>query len=112
MENLDKLTNAGLSLFDLNVEYLEKTNWSQGPLGARTSWPAALQCFVQLISTLPQPAAIFWGDALTNVHNIGWTKASEDSGTIQGADAAKCFSGEALGSLWSSARGRTVKVGG
>ncbi|KAI9687088.1 MAG: hypothetical protein M1822_002498 [Bathelium mastoideum] len=111
MENLDKLTNAGCPLFDLNHEYLEQTDWSKRAVGPRDSWPVALRCYVQLISALPQPAAIFWGDTLANVHNLAWRKASADD-TIQGVDAADCFSGEALGSLWSSVRGRTVKVAG
>ncbi|KAF2235026.1 putative histidine kinase HHK12p [Viridothelium virens] len=112
MENLDKLTNAGVSIYDLNNEYLEKTDWSKSPLDARSTWPVALRCYVQLISTLPQPAAIFWGESLTTIQNIAWTKATGENDESQGADAADCLSGEALGSLWSSVRGRTVKVAG
>ncbi|KAI9684324.1 MAG: hypothetical protein M1820_010895 [Bogoriella megaspora] len=109
MENLDRLTNTGLPLYDLNSEYIDRTNWEDTPLGSREGWPASLESYVRLITTFPHPAAVFWGESLSKIHNLAWVKASqEDDG--QGKDAAECFDGEGLGSLWTAVRGRTVKV--
>ncbi|KAF2181684.1 putative histidine kinase HHK12p [Zopfia rhizophila CBS 207.26] len=110
MENLDKLTAAGLPVFDLNTENLERTDWTQTPLGPRDSWPLSLQCLVSsCLLPIPHCAAIFWGSDLAIIHNLAWGKAT---GYLdrQGAKARDIYSGEALSLLKSAVNGRTVKV--
>ncbi|KAF2795312.1 putative histidine kinase HHK12p [Melanomma pulvis-pyrius CBS 109.77] len=110
METLYKLTAAGLPLFDINTEYLDRTDWSQTLLGPRDSWPVSLTCLVNsCLLPIPHPAAIFWGDDLAIVHNVAWDKATKSMGA-QGARAVDNYPEEALISLHSSMRGRTVKV--
>ncbi|KAH7087792.1 hypothetical protein FB567DRAFT_442916 [Paraphoma chrysanthemicola] len=110
MENLDKLTAAGVSVYDCNVENLERKNWSQSPLGARDQWPASLKCLVHsCILPLPHCAAIFWGEDLTIVHNLAWGKARSDLDGL-GATAHESYGEEALDALTKVLRGRTVKV--
>ncbi|OCL02426.1 two component histidine kinase 1 [Glonium stellatum] len=111
MENLDKLTAAGCSLFDLNTEYLDRTDWPQTNIGARETWPQPLSCFVNLIITFPHPACVFWGNELVIIHNLAWGKACGDHDG-QGANVQDRFSGEALGAIHTSIRGHTVKVAG
>ncbi|KAF2715069.1 hypothetical protein K504DRAFT_469383 [Pleomassaria siparia CBS 279.74] len=111
METLYKLTAAGLPLFDLNVEYLDRTDWSQTPMGARDSWPPSLACLINTcILPIPHPTAIFWGKDLAVAHNLAWGKAT---GKLdgQGARAVDSYSDDAVISLQSSLRGRTAKVG-
>ncbi|KAF2474121.1 two component histidine kinase 1 [Lindgomyces ingoldianus] len=110
MENLDKLTAAGLPIFDLNLEYLERTDWSQTPLGPRDSWPLALRSLVfSCILPIPHCTAIFWGNDLAIIHNLAWGKVTRNFGG-QGARAHDSYSGEALSALNAAVRGRTVKV--
>ncbi|KAF2490623.1 hypothetical protein BU16DRAFT_566632 [Lophium mytilinum] len=109
MENLDRLTVAGCSLYDLNSEYLDQTDWSQTPLGLREDWSQTLTCYVNLITTFPHPACVFWGDNLALVHNLAWGKATGNLDG-QGIRAHDGFEGEALGCIKTSVRGHTVKV--
>jgi hypothetical protein len=80
-------------------------------MGARDSWPSAL---VVLVNTclLPMPhcAAIFWEQDLTVIHNLAWEKAR---GGLDGqaTSARDSYGHEALGTLRTVTRGRTVKVG-
>ncbi|KAF2868319.1 hypothetical protein BDV95DRAFT_621371 [Massariosphaeria phaeospora] len=111
MENLDKLTASGLPIFDLNAENLDRSDWSQTPLGPRDSWPASLACLVNsCILPMPHCAAIFWGKDLVIIHNLAWGKAQGDIDG-QGVRACDKYAGEALASLKAVVRGRTVKVG-
>ncbi|OCK85509.1 two component histidine kinase 1 [Lepidopterella palustris CBS 459.81] len=109
MENIDRLAAAGYSIFDLNAEYLKRTDWSRSHLGAQEKWPESLNCFVNLIATFPHPSCIFWGKDLAVVHNLAWGTATRYHDG-QGGRANDCFSGEALSSIQTSIRGRTVKV--
>ncbi|KAF2652355.1 two component histidine kinase 1 [Lophiostoma macrostomum CBS 122681] len=110
MEDLDKLTATGLPVFDLNTENLERKDWSKTCLGPRESWPFALHCLVNsCLLPIPHCVAIFWGNDLAIVHNLAWGKATGDLDG-QGTEAVDCYSGEALSSLKTAARGRTVKV--
>ncbi|KAF2253673.1 putative histidine kinase HHK12p [Trematosphaeria pertusa] len=110
MENLDKLTAAGLPIFDLDQESLERKDWSESPLGPRDSWPTALTVLVNsCILPIPHCAAIFWGADLSIVHNLAWGKARGDLDGL-GASADDSYSHEALGALRGALRGRTVKV--
>ncbi|KAF2128604.1 two component histidine kinase 1 [Dothidotthia symphoricarpi CBS 119687] len=110
MENLEKLTSAGLPAFDMNSEDVDSTDWSQTPLGPRESWPLALKCLVNsCVLPMPHCAAIFWGKDLSIIHNLAWGKARGDVDT-QGAAAHDSYSHEALSSLRNVVRGRTVKV--
>ncbi|OAL51252.1 two component histidine kinase 1 [Pyrenochaeta sp. DS3sAY3a] len=110
MENLDKLTAAGLAVFDMNQEHLEHKDWSKTALGPREAWSTALKCLVNS-SILPMPhcAAIFWGDRLTVIHNLAWGRARGDLDG-QGSSANESYSDEALSTLRAVLRGRTVKV--
>jgi hypothetical protein len=112
MEDLDKLTATGLPVFDLNAENLDRKDWSTTCLGARESWPFALHCLVNsCLLPIPHCVAIFWGNDLSIIHNLAWGKATGDLDG-QGAPAVDCYSGEALSSLKTAARGRTVKHAG
>ncbi|KAF2257780.1 putative histidine kinase HHK12p [Lojkania enalia] len=111
MENLDKLTATGLPVWDLNSENLDRSDWSKTALGPRESWPATLKCLVSsCILPLPHCAAIFWGSELAIIHNLAWGKAQGNLDG-QGARAHDVYEGEALTSLKTAVRGRTVKVG-
>jgi hypothetical protein len=59
---------------------------------------------------MPHCAAIFWGERLTIVHNLAWSKARGDLDG-QGSSGSDSYSGEALSTLAKVLRGRTVKVG-
>ncbi|KAL6708235.1 hypothetical protein ACN47E_003419 [Coniothyrium glycines] len=110
MENLDKLTAAGLPVFDLNSEALSKKDWSETPLGPRKKWPLSLKCLVNsCVLPMPHCTAIFWGAEQTVIHNLAWEKAR---GGLDGqAESARSSYGEeALGTLRTVLRGRTVKV--
>ncbi|KAJ4366943.1 hypothetical protein N0V83_007473 [Neocucurbitaria cava] len=111
MENLDKLTAAGLPVFDMNQEHLDQKDWSETSLGPRKSWPSALQCLVNsCILPMPHCAAIFWGNDLSIIHNLAWGRACGNLDG-QGAAAQAGYSSEALSTLRAVLRGRTVKVG-
>ncbi|KAI8940731.1 hypothetical protein NX059_001996 [Plenodomus lindquistii] len=111
MENLDRLSATGLPVFDLNQENLDSSDWSQSPIGPRESWPTTLACLVNTcVLPMPHCAAIFWGDDLTVVHNLAWGKARGDLDG-QGTRAHDSYAHEALGTLRTVLRGRTVKVG-
>ncbi|KAF2637866.1 hypothetical protein P280DRAFT_552005 [Massarina eburnea CBS 473.64] len=110
MENLDKLTRTGISIFDLNSEHLAAKNFAETPLGPREQWPAALKCLVNsCVLPIPHAAALFWGSDLAIVHNLAWGKASGNLDG-QGSRAYDSYSDSALSSLKTSIRGRTVKV--
>ncbi|KAF2012779.1 two component histidine kinase 1 [Aaosphaeria arxii CBS 175.79] len=110
MENLDKLTAAGLPVYDLNAENIDRKDWSQTPLGPRSEWPASLQCLVSsFLLPIPHCAAIFWGDGLSIIHNLAWGKATGDLDG-QGRRADDSYPNEVLTALHSAVRGRTVKV--
>lgn len=110
MENLDKLTAAGLPVFDLNQEHLNIKDWSKTPLGDRESWPPALKCIVNTcILPMPHCAAIFWGKDLTVIHNLAWGKARGELDG-QATSANDTYGNQALGTLRAVLRGRTVKV--
>lgn len=59
---------------------------------------------------MPHCAAIFWGTDLTVIHNLAWEKAR---GGLDGqaTRARESYNHEALGTLQTVLRGRTVKVG-
>ncbi|KAL5382727.1 hypothetical protein DPSP01_006286 [Paraphaeosphaeria sporulosa] len=110
MENLDKLTAAGLPVYDLNLENLDRNDWTASSLGTRDSWPAALKVLTNsCILPIPHCAAIFWGDDLSIVHNLAWGKARGDLDGL-GTRAGDSYAEEALSSLRAAVRGRTCKV--
>ncbi|KAF2026636.1 putative histidine kinase HHK12p [Setomelanomma holmii] len=110
MENLDKLTAAGLPVYDCNVENLDRKDWSQSAIGPQDKWPSSLKCLVSsCILPMTHCAAIFWGEDLTIVHNLAWARARADLDGL-GTVAHKSYSEEALGALAKVLRGRTVKV--
>ncbi|CAI6333788.1 unnamed protein product [Periconia digitata] len=110
MENLDRLTTAGVGVFDLNSEYLSRKNWAESPFGARHAWPAVLNTLVNsCLLPIPHPAAIFWGSDLAIAHNLAWGKARGDMDG-QGTSAHDSYSEEALSALSVAMRGRTIKV--
>ncbi|KAF2199275.1 two component histidine kinase 1 [Delitschia confertaspora ATCC 74209] len=111
MDPLDKLTATGLPIFDLNSEFLDRTDWAQTELGTRDTWPQTLTSLVNLITSFPHAAAIWWGKDLCAVYNLGWAKVTGRL-DVQGSRARDTYSGEALGAIESCLRGRTVKVGG
>ncbi|KAL7771829.1 hypothetical protein CFE70_001779 [Pyrenophora teres f. teres 0-1] len=111
MENLDKLSATGLPIFDLNEENLNRSDWAKTSIGTRDSWPTALTCLVNTcVLPMPHCAAIFWGTDLIVIHNLAWEKAR---GGLDGqaTNARNSYSHEALGTLKTVLRGRTVKVG-
>ncbi|KAH6866645.1 two component histidine kinase 1 [Alternaria rosae] len=110
MENLDKLSATGLPVFDLNAENLWRKDWTQTAIGARESWPVALTCLVNTcVLPMPHCSAIFWGQDLVVIHNLAWEKAR---GGLDGQAtlARDSYGHEALGTLRTVLRGRTVKV--
>ncbi|EDU40549.1 Two component histidine kinase 1 [Pyrenophora tritici-repentis] len=110
MENLDKLSATGLPIFDLNEENLNRKDWAKTAIGTRDSWPTALTCLVNTcVLPMPHCAAIFWGKDLTVIHNLAWEKAR---GGLDGqaTNARDSYDHEALGTLKTVLRGRTVKV--
>lgn len=111
MENLTKMGRAGMSYFDLNMEFLEGTKWKETPLGDRKHWCQPLIAFVNLLAVLPHPAAIFWEKDLAVVHNLAWAEALKTE-KKQGTVAKDSYDGEPMDCLRSAMRGRTVKAGG
>ncbi|KAF1953152.1 two component histidine kinase 1 [Byssothecium circinans] len=110
MENLDKLTKTGISIYDLNSENVSAKDFAETPLGPREKWPVALRCLVHsCVLPIPHAAAIFWGSELVIVHNLAWGKASGNLDG-QGCKAYGSYSDAALSSLKTAIRGRTVKV--
>ncbi|KAL5422769.1 hypothetical protein PMIN04_004436 [Paraphaeosphaeria minitans] len=110
MENLDKLTAAGLPVYDLNLEHLDRKDWTRSPLGRRDTWPTALKALTNsCILPIPHCAAIFWGHDLSIVHNLAWGKARGNLDGL-GTRAFDSYAEEALSSLRSAVRGRTCKV--
>jgi hypothetical protein len=80
-------------------------------IGARESWPVALTCLVNTcVLPMPHCAAIFWGKDMIVIHNLAWEKAR---GGLDGqaTRARDSYNHEALGTLRTVLRGRTVKVG-
>ncbi|KAH7116981.1 putative histidine kinase HHK12p [Dendryphion nanum] len=109
MENLDKLTAAGLPVYDLNVENVDRTDWSSTTLGPRDKWPLTLQILINsVILPIPHCAAIFYGPEFCTIHNLAWEKAMGK--TSQGAHAETIYGQEAYYALRAAVRGRTVKV--
>lgn len=110
MEDLDRLTRAGLSYFDSNTEVIDGWNWTKTSVGDKALWPQHLQAYVNFIATLPHPAAVFWGGSLCMIHNITWATCLPEV-KLQGKDAKDCFEGEGLAALEASLSGHTVQVG-
>jgi len=109
MENLDKLSATGLPVFDLNAENLRRKDWTKTTIGSRESWPVALTCLVHTcVLPMPHCSAIFWGQDLIVIHNLAWEKAR---GGLDGQAtlARDSYGHEALGTLRTVLRGRTVK---
>ena len=80
-------------------------------MGARDAWPTALVVLVNTcVLPMPHCAAIFWGPDLVVIHNLAWEKAR---GGLDGQStcARESYGHEALGTLRTVLRGRTVKVG-
>lgn len=109
--DFEQLANAGLSVFDLNSEYLAQEDWSKTPLGPSQEWPQSLTSYVNLIKALPHPAAVFWGSHLSLVHNFAWGAATRYHDG-QGRPAAEFYRGEARSALQSAVTGRTVRIAG
>ncbi|EMD91903.1 hypothetical protein COCC4DRAFT_174771 [Bipolaris maydis ATCC 48331] len=110
MENLDKLSATGLPVFDLNEENLSRRDWSKSSIGSRESWPTSLKCLVNTcVLPMPHCSAIFWGKDLTVIHNLAWETAR---GGLDGqaSNAHDTYEHEALATLKTVLRGRTVKV--
>jgi hypothetical protein len=59
---------------------------------------------------MPHCAAIFWGKDMIVIHNLAWDKA-RDGLDGQATSARDSYGHEALGTLRTVLRGRTVKVG-
>lgn len=59
---------------------------------------------------MPHCSAIFWGKDLTVIHNLAWEKGR---GKLDGqaSFARETYRHEALGTLRTVLRGRSVKVG-
>jgi hypothetical protein len=111
MENLDKLTAAGVGVFDLNSEFLSRKDWSESCFGPRHGWSTTLTTLVNsCLLPIPHPAAIFWGSDLGIIYNMAWDNAREDKDG-QGTRAHDTYSEEALSALAVATRGRTIKVG-
>ncbi|POS73398.1 hypothetical protein DHEL01_v208212 [Diaporthe helianthi] len=109
--DIEQLSNAGLSVFDLNSEYLGRKDWSDTPLGPPADWPQSLTSYVSLIKALPHPAAVFWGAELSILHNFAWGQATKYHDG-QGRPAVEKYRGEARSSLQSAVTGRTVRIAG
>ncbi|KAK2610015.1 hypothetical protein N8I77_003475 [Diaporthe amygdali] len=109
--DFEQLANAGLSVFDLNSEYLASQDWSKTALGHAPSWPQTLSSYVGLVKAFPHPAAVFWGSHLSLIHNFAWGVATNRH-DAQGAHAVDLFRGEARGALQSAVTGRTVRISG
>jgi hypothetical protein len=110
MDRLNKLTRAGLSFFDGNQEYFDSVKWEETPLGARKSWGQPTISFVSLLATLPHPAAVFWGEELSQVGNLSWGHASETYND-QGKSGEELYPGEGNDLLQKCHSGRTVTAG-
>ncbi|KAL1853565.1 hypothetical protein Daus18300_011769 [Diaporthe australafricana] len=109
--DFEQLANAGLSVFDLNSEYLAQTDWSETPLAQPPQWPQSLSSYISLIKAFPHPAAVFWGPKLSLIHNFAWGAAS-NSHDGQGSPSIDHYRGEARAALQSAVTGRTVRIGG
>lgn len=112
MENLDKLSATGLPIFDLNKENLFRKDWSKSSIGPRESWPTSLKCLVNTcVLPMPHCSAVFWGKDLTVIHNLAWETAR---GGLDGqaSNAHDSYEHEALATLKTVLRGRTVKLPG
>ncbi|KAI3396509.1 hypothetical protein diail_12129 [Diaporthe ilicicola] len=109
--DFEQLANAGLSVFDLNTEYLAQKDWPKTPLGDPSEWPQSLSSYINLIKAFPHPAAVFWGSQLSLVHNFAWG-ATSNYHDGQGGPAAYYLRGEARSALQSAVTGRTVRIAG
>ncbi|KKY37852.1 putative two component histidine kinase 1 [Diaporthe ampelina] len=107
--DFEQLANAGLSVFDLNSEYLSRKDWSKTPLGPSLEWQQSLTSYINLIKALPHPAAVFWGSQLSLVHNFAWGAATNYHDG-QGHPAIDYYRGEARSALQSAVTGRTVRI--
>lgn len=102
--------SAGSSYFSSNSKGINAIDWSNTSLGERSKWPPTLTAHVNFVCTLPHAAAVLWGSSLHVVHNLAWAAAMHGE-DVQGKPAEDCFPSRGLGSLQSTMKGQTVKVG-
>ncbi|KAF9975074.1 hypothetical protein BGZ73_001397 [Actinomortierella ambigua] len=53
-------------------DLVAQKDWSQTPLGPRSSWPAELQMMILLIMRSESPLAIYWGEECILLYNDVW----------------------------------------
>jgi len=71
-------------------------------------WPSLLRSFTQFTSTLSHPAAIYWGQDLTLVHNDAWRQAAGDDAGL-GKSHVDELSKETVSILRAATVGRTAR---
>jgi nitrogen fixation/metabolism regulation signal transduction histidine kinase len=79
---------------------------NDSPLGPLDKWEPDLRTFSCFITTLPHPAALFWGDELVLVHNEAW-KTAADGAAVQGKAQKEVLKEDALSLLRTAMMGRT-----
>ncbi|QDS67716.1 hypothetical protein FKW77_005712 [Venturia effusa] len=80
--------------------------WEKSSLGNPKDWPASLRSFSVFINSLPNPAAIFWGNDLVLIYNDAWENISPVP-LQQGKAQNKSLSDQALGAIRTAMHGRT-----
>jgi hypothetical protein len=75
-------------------------------VGHPRDWPPTLRSFSVFINSLPNPAAIFWGNELVLIYNDAWENISGVP-LQQGKAQDKDLSEEALSALRTAMHGRT-----
>ncbi|KAK3065186.1 hypothetical protein LTS18_006736 [Coniosporium uncinatum] len=82
--------------------------WKESPLGPIDGWSSCLRSFTQFTSTLPHPAAIYWGQDLILVHNDAWKQAAGGDTTL-GKSHVDELSKETVSILRATIVGRTAR---
>jgi PAS domain-containing protein len=92
----------------LIIEDMENSHYSrdQSPLGDPRDWNQVLKSFANFITTLPHPAAIYWGDELAIIQNAEWKRvAGSDGSNQQGASQREGLSAIAVTALGAVVHG-------
>ncbi|RON69179.1 PAS domain-containing sensor histidine kinase [Pseudomonas fluorescens] len=51
---------------------IARTDWSNSPLGASSTWPQSLRTAVDIVLHSPMPMLLLWGPQLTQIYNNGF----------------------------------------
>ncbi|TLD24403.1 Phytoene desaturase [Venturia nashicola] len=80
--------------------------WEKTSLGTPQDWPPSLRSFSVFINSLPNPAAIFWGNDLVLIYNDAWSNISNVP-LRQGKAQNKNLCDQALSAIRTAMHGRT-----